>query len=67
MLLKIACFCYNRYGVEIAGGMGPSENRTWRIGLMGYNCTPHNVRLVLKALKEGIEEVRGKRGFVARL
>ena len=47
-----------RYLVEISGGLGTQAGKIWRIGLMGYNCTPDNVKLVLKALKEGIESVK---------
>ena len=51
------CFNY-RYLVEISGGLGAQAGKIWRIGLMGYNCTPDNVRLVLRALGEGLEHVR---------
>ena len=48
----------SRYLVEIAGGLGAQAGKIWRIGLLGYNCTPDNVRLVLRALGEGIEHAR---------
>ncbi|KAH3827042.1 hypothetical protein DPMN_128970 [Dreissena polymorpha] len=50
------------YRVEISGGLGAMAGKIWRIGLMGYNCTPDNVRLVLRALKHGLEQV----GFKTR-
>ncbi|TRY80140.1 hypothetical protein TCAL_14805 [Tigriopus californicus] len=47
-----------QYKVEIAGGLGPSAGKVWRIGLMGQNAYPEKVTLVLKALAEAIEQVR---------
>ena len=46
-----------RYRVEISGGLGPTANKVFRIGLMGQNATPEKVDLVLKVLKEGLESV----------
>lgn len=44
--------------MEIAGGLGAQAGKIWRIGLLGHNCTPDNVRLVLRALGEGIEHAK---------
>lgn len=44
------------YKVEISGGLGPSAGQVWRVGLMGYNCTPENVDLVLKIMKEALSQ-----------
>ena len=44
-----------RYRVEISGGLGPTANKVFRIGLMGQNATPEKVDLVLKVLKEALE------------
>lgn len=58
-----AAVCKNamdRYDVEIAGGLGPSAGKVWRIGLMGYNATPATVELVLAAFKDGLT----KQGFL---
>lgn len=46
----------DKYEVEIAGGLGPTAGKVWRIGLMGYNCTPANVELVLNAFKDGLQQ-----------
>lgn len=46
----------DKYQVEIAGGLGPSAGKVWRVGLMGYNATPANVELVLAAFKDGLEQ-----------
>lgn len=46
----------DKYNVEIAGGLGPTVGKVWRIGLMGYNATPANVELVLAALADGLRQ-----------
>lgn len=51
-------YAMKKYLVEIAGGLGAQAGKIWRIGLLGYNCTPDNVRLVLRALGEGLEHAR---------
>lgn len=43
-----------RYGVEIAGGLGPLAGKIWRIGLMGASCSRRNVMLLLTALEEAL-------------
>ena len=40
----------NEHDIEIGAGLGPFAGNAWRIGLMGYNSTPENVRLFLGAL-----------------
>lgn len=42
------------YRVEIAGGLGELAGKAWRIGLMGYNCTPEKVQLTLRAFSEAL-------------
>jgi len=44
----------NKYKIEIAGGLGPTAGKIWRIGLMGYNSTEENVDRVLSALGEAL-------------
>lgn len=54
-----AAVCKNamdKYDVEIAGGLGPSAGKVWRIGLMGYNATPATVELVLAAFRDGLAQ-----------
>ena len=29
----------DKYSVEIAGGLGPSAGKVWRVGIMGFNAT----------------------------
>lgn len=42
--------------MEIAGGLGPSAGKVWRIGIMGYNATDANVALVIAAFKDGLAQ-----------
>lgn len=44
--------------MEISGGLGPTENKVFRVGLMGYNATLENVRKVLDVLEEGLAHAR---------
>eukprot|EP00877_Chromochloris_zofingiensis_P003269 jgi/Chrzof1/12943/Cz07g13110.t1 len=47
-------FAMDTYSLEIAGGLGPTVGKVWRIGLMGYNAKPQNVELVLAAFKHSL-------------
>jgi len=58
-----AAVCKNamdKYNVEIAGGLGPTVGKVWRIGLMGYNATPANVALVIDAFADGLKKYSKK-------
>mmetsp|Transcript_9506 Transcript_9506/g.28846 ORF Transcript_9506/g.28846 Transcript_9506/m.28846 type:complete len:416 (-) Transcript_9506:304-1551(-) len=44
------------YSLEIAGGLGPSAGKCWRVGIMGYNATAANVDLVLLAFRDGLKK-----------
>lgn len=46
----------DKYEVEIAGGLGPTAGKVWRIGVMGYNAKPQNIELVLAAFKDGLQK-----------
>jgi alanine-glyoxylate transaminase/serine-glyoxylate transaminase/serine-pyruvate transaminase len=47
-------FAMSKYNLEIAGGLGPTMGKCWRVGVMGYNARPMNVNLVVTAFKEGL-------------
>jgi alanine-glyoxylate transaminase / serine-glyoxylate transaminase / serine-pyruvate transaminase len=47
-----------RHGIEIGGGLGEFAGRVWRIGCMGHTARPRNVRLVLAALEDALQEAR---------
>ncbi len=40
------------YNLEIAAGLGELAGQVWRVGLMGFNSRPENVRLLLDALAQ---------------
>jgi len=42
----------DEFNIEIAGGIGPTKGKIWRIGLMGYSCQKTNVLLFLAALEK---------------
>lgn len=42
----------NEFGIEIGGGLGPMQGKTWRIGLMGEAASKSNVLLFLAALEQ---------------
>lgn len=46
----------DRYSLEIAGGLGPSAGKVWRVGIMGFNAKPQNVELVVAAFKDGLKK-----------
>jgi alanine-glyoxylate transaminase/serine-glyoxylate transaminase/serine-pyruvate transaminase len=46
----------DKYNLEIAGGLGPTAGKVWRIGIMGYNARPQNVALVVEAFKDGLKQ-----------
>jgi len=50
----VADHLMNKHRIEIAGGLGPTAGKIWRIGLMGYNSTEENVDKVLAALGEAL-------------
>ncbi|XP_048398866.1 alanine--glyoxylate and serine--pyruvate aminotransferase a isoform X2 [Stegostoma tigrinum] len=54
----ITDFIMKKYQIEITGGLGPTIGKVLRIGLMGINCTKANVDLVLKALKDALEQCK---------
>jgi alanine-glyoxylate transaminase/serine-glyoxylate transaminase/serine-pyruvate transaminase len=39
------------HGIEVGGGLGAYAGKIWRIGLMGETCQPHNVAILLDALR----------------
>ncbi|KAJ8918587.1 hypothetical protein NQ315_013092 [Exocentrus adspersus] len=55
---QVIAYAMKNYNLEISGGLGPTAGKVWRIGLMGYNATPDKVDLVLKVLKEALQEAK---------
>ena len=42
------------YHLEIAGGLGPTAGKVWRVGVMGRNACPECVDLVISAFRSGL-------------
>jgi alanine-glyoxylate transaminase/serine-glyoxylate transaminase/serine-pyruvate transaminase len=53
--------------VEIAGGLGPTAGRIWRVGLMGQNATDERVDRVLEVLAESIKGATAPTTVMGRL
>lgn len=51
---KIRTQLLDEFNIEIAGGIGPTKGKIWRIGLMGYSCQKTNVLLFLAALEKTV-------------
>ena len=54
----VTTYMMREHRIEISGGLGGSAGRIWRVGLMGYNAQPDNVKRVLRVLKEALEFAR---------
>ncbi|EFA09724.1 alanine--glyoxylate aminotransferase [Tribolium castaneum] len=52
---EVVAYAMKNYSVEISGGLGPSANKVFRVGLMGYNATPEKVDLVLEVLEKALK------------
>jgi alanine-glyoxylate transaminase/serine-glyoxylate transaminase/serine-pyruvate transaminase len=52
--LKVRRGLLDRYGIEIAGGLGKYAGIAWRIGLMGHSSRKENVDRLLEALAESV-------------
>lgn len=51
---QVSRYAMKKYFFEISGGLGPSVDLVFRIGLMGENATIEKVDLALKILREAI-------------
>lgn len=52
---KVVQLMRTRFGIDIAGGLGSTAGKVWRIGLMGYNCNEKNVNQISVALSSCIQ------------
>lgn len=52
---KLVAFAMDTYAIEIAGGLGPSAGKCWRVGVLGYNAQPQNIEAVLMCFREGLK------------
>mmetsp|Transcript_16947 Transcript_16947/g.44367 ORF Transcript_16947/g.44367 Transcript_16947/m.44367 type:complete len:421 (-) Transcript_16947:787-2049(-) len=46
----------DKYDLEIAGGLGPTAGKVFRIGVMGFNAKPQNMALVVEAFRDGLKQ-----------
>uniref|UniRef100_A0A7E4WAM1 Alanine--glyoxylate aminotransferase n=1 Tax=Panagrellus redivivus TaxID=6233 RepID=A0A7E4WAM1_PANRE len=46
--------------IEIAGGLGPTLGKIWRIGTFGVNSNQDKIKKVVAALKEATEQAKAK-------
>lgn len=53
---KVIGNAMEKFSVEIAGGLGPSAGKVWRIGVMGANANPFAVKAVLTAMEDGLRQ-----------
>ncbi|CAO2625508.1 Alanine--glyoxylate aminotransferase [Lemmus lemmus] len=51
----IVSYVLDHFNIEISGGLGPSEEKVLRIGLLGYNANMENVDRLAKALGEALQ------------
>ncbi|KXG44708.1 pyridoxal-phosphate-dependent aminotransferase family protein [Tepidibacillus decaturensis] len=58
--VKVRHLLLERYGLEIGGGLGPTKNKIWRVGLMGYSSQRSNVIQFLTALESILSELKIK-------
>ena len=56
--LKVRQSLMLNHCIEIAGGLGPLAGQVFRIGTMGYGSTAENVKLLLGALEEALQQQR---------
>src|SRR6202521_4578690 len=49
---KVRTQLLDEFNIEIAGGIGPTKGKIWRVGLMGYCSQKNNVLLFLAALEK---------------
>ncbi|BFZ23570.1 hypothetical protein BsWGS_26612 [Bradybaena similaris] len=54
----VSDYTMRHYRIDIPGGFNWMVDTVWRIGIMGYNSKPENIRLTLKAFGEALDSVR---------
>ena len=53
-------YAMEKYKLDIAGGLGPTAGKVWRIELMGQNAKVDKVEFILSVLEEAISHVKAK-------
>ncbi|XP_054708210.1 alanine--glyoxylate aminotransferase-like [Uloborus diversus] len=52
---SVIIYLKKRCNIDIAGGLGSTKGKVWRIGLMGQNCSAKNVELLSESLQKAIK------------
>jgi len=55
---KQICDILMAQGIEVAGGLGDTAGKFWRIGTFGINSSDENITRVVAALKDAMASVR---------
>ncbi|KAM9988610.1 hypothetical protein ACTFIZ_003754 [Dictyostelium cf. discoideum] len=48
-------YLLDNFNIEIAGGIGAFAGKVWRIGLMGQNANPGNIKLLISSLSDALK------------
>lgn len=56
--LKVAAYAMKHYNFEVAGGLGPTVGKIFRVGLMGNNATVELADKIVSIIVEAIEATK---------
>lgn len=51
---KVSKYAMDKYLLEISGGLGPTAEQVFRVGLMGENARPEKVQFYLMVFREAL-------------
>ena len=57
---EVTEYAMEKHQLEIAGGLGPTAGKVWRIGHMCQNANVDKVEFTLRVLEEAIKYVKAK-------
>lgn len=55
---KVSAYAMQHYKFEVAGGLGPTVGKIFRLGLMGSNATPELADKIVNIIVEAIEATK---------
>lgn len=53
--VSVTATALSEYHLEIAGGLGPTAGKVWRVGVMGANACPETVDLVIAVFRSALK------------